>query len=97
MFPECWGSAEAEVLGMLGLAQMFHLYSLQAMYGQRYIRNELTAKFMGRYGFRDMSVLPDFMLCQNGSGLELGGCVVSRLSCEDFSSYVARALDSVTT
>lgn len=96
MFTNSWGTPEAEVLAMLGLARMFQTYALQSIYGQRYIRNALTARFMSRFGFKDIAVLPDFLLRQNGSGVELGGCVVSRLSRQDLCDYIVRQMSSVS-
>ena len=95
MFPDAWGTPEAEILSMLGLARMFHTYSLQSLYGQRYIRNALTARFMGRFGFKDIAVLPDFITHRNGNGVELGACVVSHLTRQDFADYVSRQMASV--
>lgn len=95
MFPDSWGSPEAEVLAMLGLARMFHTYSLQSIYGQRYIRNALTARFMRKFGFVDIATLPDFLIHRNGNGEELAGCVVSHLTRRDFADYVSRQLASV--
>src|SRR5579872_3089224 len=97
MFPESWGSPEAEVLAMLGIARMFHTYSLQSLYGQRYIRNALTARFMQRFGFKDLATLPDFMPHRNGNsnGPSLAPCVVSRLSRLDLNDYVARQMASI--
>lgn len=95
MFPESWGSPEAEVLAMLGLARMFHTFALQSVYGQRYIRNALTARFMQRFGFKDIATLPDFITHRNGNGIELGTCVVSHLTRRDFSDYVSRQLQSI--
>ena len=91
-FPDAWGSPEAEVLAMLGLSRMFHTYSLQSMYGQRYIRNALTARFMSRFGFKDIAVLPDFLMYRSCNGVRLGACVVSRLDHFDFSNYVTSQL-----
>jgi hypothetical protein len=95
MFPDSWGTPEAEVLAMLGLARMFHTYSLQSLYGQRYIRNALTARFMSRFGFKDIATLPDFLLHLNGNGVELSASVVSHLTLRDFTDYVALQLQSV--
>lgn len=97
LFPDAWGSPEAEVLSMLGLARIFHTYSLQSIYGQRYIRNALTARFMSRFGFNDIAVLPGFLTHRNGStgGVELGGCVVSRLDRRDFETYTAGQLGTI--
>jgi RimJ/RimL family protein N-acetyltransferase len=99
LFPDAWGTPEAEVLAMLGLARIFHTYSLQSLYGQRYIKNALTAKFMRRFGFNDLVTLPDFILHRNdnGSSVDLGECVVSRLTRADFEKYAAEQLRSIAS
>jgi len=96
-FRESWGQPEAEILGMLGLAKMFYQYKLSAIWGQRQAFNRLTAKFMARYGFRDIVSLPEFILYnQRGEGNHsepvLGSCEVSRLTRKDFTLYVEKML-----
>jgi RimJ/RimL family protein N-acetyltransferase len=55
---EWWGSDEMEVLALLGIAIMFTEINLVAMHGTRYEQNDATAKFMERFGFRDLATLP---------------------------------------
>jgi len=88
MFPEAWGTPEAEMLGMLGLARMFYVYKLQDVFGQRYARNALTARFMARYGFRDIGTVPDFLLDKRDGALVMSDGVISRLTQPDFVRYV---------
>lgn len=89
LFREMWGQPAGEVVTMLGLARMFRSYRLDSILGQRYATNGLTARFMSKFGFRDIGTLPRFMLRKNAQGdPELVDCVASRLSRKDFVRYV---------
>jgi len=92
--PEYWGLPAAETLGMLGLAHLFHVYKLQSIFGQRYADNALTARFMARYGSHDIGTIPGFILDkgERDGQRRLIDCVLSRLTREDFVSYVERRL-----
>lgn len=96
-FRPWWGTDEAEVLGMLGLAYLFHTYSLTSIHGQRYPGNSLTAKFVSRYGFRDTGTIPEFLQIRNyhapgdsdaTPAVTLTSCVLNTLSRADFEAYI---------
>lgn len=73
---------------MLGLSYLFLNYNLQAIHGQRLPWNNLTSRFMSRFGFRDTGVVPRYMMYEN----TLTDCVVSSLLREDFESYARKSL-----
>jgi RimJ/RimL family protein N-acetyltransferase len=88
MFREWWGSVEAEGLAMLGLCLMFKEWNLSAIHGTRFPANHLTARFMRKFGFRDIGTIDKYMLC-NG---KLVPAVVSTLLREDFEQYLEQAV-----
>jgi RimJ/RimL family protein N-acetyltransferase len=90
-FRSAWGTPEIEVLGMLGLAYLFSQFRLLAIHGQRYPQNGLTARFMRKYGSKDVGTIPHYML-RDG---KLESCTVSTLLQSDFESYVKRQLLSL--
>jgi len=83
-FRDAWGTQEQEVLTMLGLAYLFNEFQLVAIHGNRFKDNVLTAKFMAKFGFRDVGEVPRFQV----SGKELVPMVLSTLLREDFEAYV---------
>ena len=98
-FRPWWGTAETEVLAMLGAAYFFHTLKLCAMHGQSDPRNPLTMRFLSRLGCKIVATVPKFLArhrhgCIDG-GVELVDCDVSLLPREDFEMYVARQLVSV--
>jgi hypothetical protein len=90
-FKSAWGTPELEVLGMLGLAYLFSQFRLLAVHGQRTISNRLAARYMARFGARDMGTIPYYML-QDG---KLVSCTVSTLLRTDFESYTRKQLLSL--
>jgi hypothetical protein len=84
-FRESWGTEDQKIVTMLGLAYIFKEFDLCAIIGNRYTDNTLTAKFMGRFGFKDCGEIPCFQL----RGTKLVPLVVSALMREDFEQYVA--------
>lgn len=88
MFKGVWGTPEAEILGMLGLAYFFLSYDVTAIHGLRYADNALTARFTHQFGFKDNGSIPRYML-RNG---ELVTGISSTLLIEDFEQYVERKL-----
>jgi RimJ/RimL family protein N-acetyltransferase len=81
-----WGSAEQEVLTLLGLSILFQEMNLQAIHGVRFEENDLTAKYMQRFGFKDVTVMPAQMT-RNG---KLVPGVVSTLPRSVFESVVEK-------
>jgi hypothetical protein len=84
-YREAWGTEDQKIVTMLGLAYIFKEFDLRAIIGNRYTDNTLTAKFMGRFGFKDCGEIPCFQL----RGTKLVPLVVSALMREDFEQYVA--------
>ena len=83
-----WGSDEQEVLAALGISVLFSELSLLSLHGMRYAENAQTAKFMQRFGFRDVGTIPHYMLRRG----KLVDGVVSTLSRERFEEVLARML-----
>ena len=83
-FREAWSTEDQQILTMLGLAYIFKEFDLKAIIGNRYTDNTLTAKFMGKFGFKDCGEIPFFQL----RGTKLVPMVVSALTREDFEQYV---------
>ena len=92
-FPEWYGNPDAQTLAMLGMARWFKSYKLTSLFGTRYASNGLTARFMGQFGFRDIATLPGFLIDMQPNGkVEMADGIVSRLTREDFISYVEKRL-----
>ena len=87
-FREAWGTEDQQILTMLGLAYMFKEFNVIAIHGNRYKDNVLTAKFMGRFGFKDVGDIPRFQV----RGTKLVSMVLSTLLREDFEEYVKQFL-----
>ena len=78
-----WGSPDEEILGMLGIAALFEEFNLIQLHGQRYADNHLTARFMSRFGFKDVSGPIPRLLAKAGDAEPRPG-IISTLSREDF-------------
>ena len=59
---EYWGTNEQESLTILGISQIFGELKVKSIHGVRYTANEMTARYMARFGFKDVGTLPDYML-----------------------------------
>lgn len=89
--PKYWGTSEQETLTILGLALLFSELDVLSIHGIRYADNDLTARFMARFGFVDTGTLPRYML-RKGKLVE---AVTSTLSVEAFEAHLAhRALEA---
>jgi hypothetical protein len=77
---EHWGSEEQETLTVLGLSQIFGQLNVKSIHGMRYLQNEFTARYMARFGFKDVGIIPNYMLRRG----KLVPGVVSTLSREAF-------------
>lgn len=86
--PKFWGTEEQEVLAALGIAVLFSELALLSLHGIRYSGNDLTAKFMERFGFRDVGTIPHYMM-RRGKLVE---GVVSTLSRDRFEEALAEML-----
>lgn len=87
-FREWWSNPVTEVLAMLGLSTLFVELNVNAIHGQRYQENSLTAKFMRRFGFEDCGTMKRAIM-KDG---KLVGATVSSLMREDFEAYCEREL-----
>lgn len=84
MLKHVWGTPEEDTLAILGLAMLFCELNLVAIHGTRFVENTLTARFMSRFGFRDIGTLPHYQL-KDG---KLVPTVLSTLSREEFEKFV---------
>ena len=84
--PEWWSSDEQEVLTILGISALFVEMQLKVLHGSRFETNDLTAKYMQRFGFRDVATLP----AQMTRGGKLVSGVMSTLPREVFEQVVER-------
>lgn len=87
-FKQAWGRPEQTMLTMLGLAYLFKEFDLRAIHGIRYKENLLTARFMEKFGFRQVGEIPHYQL----RGKELVPGVVSTLLRADFIGYAEQFL-----
>jgi hypothetical protein len=83
-----WGTEDQDILSWIGIAALFCEFDLIQMFGQRYANNHLTARFMSKFGFRDLATIPRLML----RGDKLESAVVSTLSREDFEDLLSRQI-----
>ena len=84
--PAYWGSTEVEVLAMLGIAVLFQELDVISVHGVRYAENELTARFLAKFGFKDVGTLPNYMV-RDG---KLAAATLSTLDRSTFESVVER-------
>lgn len=68
-FQPAWRTRQQLVLTYLGLAYLFCEFRLVSLHGVRYHDNKLTARWMERFGFRDVGTIPDYMTAPGGGGL----------------------------
>lgn len=87
-FREFWGTPEAELLMLLGLAFTFQEFQLNAIHGIRYESNLLTAKFMSQFGFCEVGRIPRYMM-KDG---KLVAAVISSLLREEFEAVATQKL-----
>ena len=86
LFSDCWKTPQQTVLMYLGLAWLFHTFSLVAIHGSRYQTNHLTARWTRKFGFRDCGILPHCMTAENDPTGPLVPGVFSTLLREDFEA-----------
>jgi len=86
---EWWGTDEQELLAALGISVLFVEGDVLAIHGIRYETNSLTAKFMARFGFKDVGTIPMYFLRRG----KLVGAVVSTLSREKFEENLRLRAD----
>jgi hypothetical protein len=89
IFRPWWGTPESTVLGMLGISYLYVTHALTAIHGQRYASNALAARWMTRYGARDIGTIPHLLRTHKGT---LESCTISTLLRSDFEQYVKREL-----
>lgn len=91
LFPEAWRTPQQYVLTTLGIAYLFREFRLVSLHGIRYDDNKLTARWMGKFGFRDIGTIPNYMQ-RHGTG-ELVPCTVSTLDRAEFEQRVRTTLE----
>lgn len=87
-----WGTEDQEILSFLGLACLFREFELTQIHGQRYPDNHLTARWMSRFGFRDLCLMPKLLM----RGDDLVGCIISTCSRADFIKLLEEKIISAT-
>lgn len=85
---EFWGTDEQEVCTILGLSMLFNEMNLLSIHGQRFHDNDFTAKFMEKFGFKDIGRIPHFLLKRG----KLVDGMVNTLSIDTFESKLAEML-----
>lgn len=90
-FEEAWRTPQQLVLTELGISYLFEAFKLSHLHGIRYSDNKLTARWMARFGFRDVGVVPNYML--RPSTGELTDATVSTLAREEFESRLSETLE----
>lgn len=60
-FEEAWRTKQQFILSYIGLAYLFHEFHLVRLNGVRYEDNKLTSRWMERFGFQDIAVIPNWM------------------------------------
>lgn len=88
---EFWGSEQIDTLMMLGLTILFQNYGLVAIHGTRYLDNTLTARFVARFGFRQVGEIPFYQL----RGEKLVPAVVTTLLRSDFEVLAGKWLEEM--
>lgn len=83
-----WGHEHLETLTLLGIAILFQELDILSLHGMRYASNDLTAKLMGKFGFKDVGTIPNYMM----RGKELVAGTVSTLSRETFEENVGQRM-----
>lgn len=89
-FQEAWRTPKQLVLSYLGLSWLFYELRLVSLHGIRYADNKLTARWMSQFGFKDVGVLPDYMLDQFTG--QLRAAAVSTVSRKRFEEVLRRAI-----
>jgi len=77
-FEEAWRTPQQTVLTFLGISYLIYEGNLASLHGIRYSDNKLTARWMAKFGFRDLATVPNSIL-RSATG-ELTESVVSTLS-----------------
>lgn len=87
-FQEAWRTPQQIVLMYLGLAFLFGEFRLVNIHGVRYADNRLTARLAGKFGFRDVGTIPNYM--QREATGELADATISTL---DRATFVDKLRD----
>lgn len=85
---ESWGTENLETLALLGITVLFQEMDVLSIHGVRYASNDLTARFMGKFGFKDVGTIPRYMLRRGA----LVDATVSTLSRETFEWNVGERM-----
>ena len=88
-FESAWRTPQQIVLTHLGIAALICEENLLSLHGIRYSDNHLTARWMAQFGFRDIGVIPNYMI-RYSTG-ELTDATISTLNRETFEALLGRA------
>lgn len=92
-FEDSWRTPQQTVCMYLGLSYLFQEFKLGAIHGTRFADNHLTARFAGKFGFRDVGHLP-CSIYRYTTG-DLAAMTVSTLSRQTFSDLLRGVLDQL--
>jgi hypothetical protein len=90
-FQEAWRTPQQLVLTLLGISRLFYEFRLCSLHGIRYADNKLTARWMAKFGFRDLGTIPNWMVRQSTG--ELTDATISTLAREEFESRLSESLE----
>lgn len=89
-FEDSWRTPQQTVCMYLGLSFLFKEFRLAAIHGTRFADNHLTARWAGKFGFRDVGHLPTSMYRYTTG--DLAAMAVSTLSRQTFSDLLRQVL-----
>lgn len=92
-FGDSWRTPQQTVCMYLGLSFLFKEFRLAAIHGTRFADNHLTARWAGKFGFRDVGHLPTSMYRYTTG--DLAAMTVSTLSRQTFSDLLRQILIDV--
>jgi hypothetical protein len=90
-FREAWRTDQQYVLTFLGISYLFTEWHLSHLHGIRYADNKLTARWMQKFGFRDVGTLPAQIYRPSLGELVAG--TVSTLARDEFEARLSAALE----
>lgn len=92
-FRPWWGKPEISVCMMLAGIYLFHAFGLLTLQGESLAGNQLTRRFLAKFGTKTTGIIPKFLF-HNGVMVD---CYISCLHRSDLAAYVRRELESCAT